>query len=144
MKGVLAFFVFSIIYVGTTVLGNDVKPYKYTTKDHNKIVGCYWGTWAYYRQNINGRINAKYTLKNINEIVFTTKITLYTFRPGYGKFDIANIDPNLCTHGFYGFADLNNRTEDPHAWELVAYDPWYVYCCIILKNNMIMVTLMMI
>ena len=49
MKGLLAFFVFSIIYVGTTVLGNDVKPYKYTTKDHNKIVGCYWGTWAYYR-----------------------------------------------------------------------------------------------
>jgi len=93
MKGLLAFFVFSIIYAGTTVLGNDVKPYKYTTKDHNKIVGCYWGTWAYYR-------------------------------PGYGKFDIANIDPNLCTHGFYGFADLNNRTEDPHAWELVAYDPW--------------------
>ena len=49
MKGVFAFFVFSIIYVGTTVLGNDAKPYKYTTKDHNKIVGCYWGTWAYYR-----------------------------------------------------------------------------------------------
>ena len=73
-------------------------------------------------------------LKNINKIVFTTKITLYTFRPGYGKFDIANIDPNLCTHGFYGFADLNNRTEDPHAWELVAYDPWYVYCSIRTKD----------
>ena len=48
----------------------------------------------------------------------------YFCRPGYGKFDVDNIDASLCTHGFYGFADLNNRTEDPHAWELVAYDPW--------------------
>ena len=45
-------------------------------------------------------------------------------RPGYGKFDIKNIDTSLCTHGFYGFADLNNQTGDPHIWELVAYDPW--------------------
>ena len=48
----------------------------------------------------------------------------YINRPGYGKFDVDNIDTSLCTHGFYGFADLNNRTEDPHVWELVAYDPW--------------------
>jgi len=32
------------------------------------------------------------------------------YRPGLGEFDVANIDPNLCTHGFYGFADLNNVT----------------------------------
>ena len=82
---------------------------------------------------MNGHVNAKY--RNIREIVITTKITLYIFcRPGYGKFEIPNIDPNLCTHGFYGFADLNNRTEDPHAWELVAYDPWYVYCSIGTKD----------
>lgn len=65
-----------------------------TVNDHNKIVGCYWGTWAFYR-------------------------------PGSGKFDIKDIDVSLCTHGYYGFADMNNRTGDPHEWELVAYDPWY-------------------
>ena len=42
------------------------------------------------------------------------------FRPGFGKFDIDNIDPNLCTHGFYGFADLNNQT-----WKTEPFDPWY-------------------
>ena len=31
-----------------------------------------------------------------------------------------NIDPTLCTHGFYGFADLNNVT-----WKIKPYDPWY-------------------
>ena len=51
-------------------------------------------------------------------------ICFFIYRPGYGQFSVDNIDSTLCTHGFYGFADLNNRTEDPHAWELVAYDPW--------------------
>jgi len=60
-----------------------------TTADHNKIVGCYWGAWAFYR-------------------------------PDQGKFDVDNIDPELCTHGFYGFADLSNTT-----WEIVPVDPWY-------------------
>ena len=41
-------------------------------------------------------------------------------RPGEGKFDIDDIDPNLCTHGFYGFADLDNQT-----WTIYSYDPWY-------------------
>ena len=41
-------------------------------------------------------------------------------RPEGGQFDIDNIDPNLCTHGFYGFADLSNQT-----WELYIYDPWF-------------------
>jgi len=93
MKGVLAFIAISAISIGTLISGHAVKT-TYTVKDHKKLVGCYWGTWAFYR-------------------------------PGYGKFDVPNIDTSLCTHGFYGFADLNNRTEDPHAWELVAYDPWY-------------------
>ena len=37
-----------------------------------------------------------------------------------GKFDIPDIDPHLCTHLNYGFANMDNQT-----WELVAYDPWY-------------------
>jgi len=93
MKGALAFAAIALIYVGTTALGHAVKT-SYSVKDHNKVVGCYWGTWAFYR-------------------------------PGYGKFDVDNVPVDQCTHGFYGFADLNNKTEDPHAWELVAYDPWY-------------------
>merc|ERR1712055_482199 len=94
MKGVLAFAAVSAICIGTLVSGNALKTKTtYTVKDHKKLVGCYVGTWAFYR-------------------------------PGYGKFTVDNIDSTLCTHGFYGFADLNNRTEDPHAWELVAYDPW--------------------
>jgi len=56
--------------------------------DHDKIVGCYWGTWSFYR-------------------------------PGYGQFRVEDVDPNLCTHGFYGFADLHNDT-----WTLKIWDPW--------------------
>jgi len=60
-----------------------------STNDHDKVVGCYFGAWAFYR-------------------------------PGTGKFDIPDIDPSLCTHGYYGFSNLDN-----HTWEMVPYDPWY-------------------
>ena len=60
-----------------------------TTADHNKVVGCYWGTWSFYRKDS-------------------------------GQYDVDDFDPSLCTHGFYGFADLNNQT-----WEISAFDPWY-------------------
>ena len=43
-----------------------------------------------------------------------------TYRPGYGQFEIEDIDASLCTHGYYGFAKVDNKT-----WELSAYDPWY-------------------
>merc|ERR1712098_697872 len=42
------------------------------------------------------------------------------YRHGDGKFDIPDIDPHLCTHLNYGFANMNNQT-----WKLVAYDPWF-------------------
>jgi len=42
------------------------------------------------------------------------------YRPGFGSFDIDDIDPHLCTHICYAFANMNNQT-----WEAVAYDPWY-------------------
>ena len=62
------------------------------------------------------------------------------YRTGYGKFDIDDIDPHMCTHLNYGlvtlfrgyvyafcvithdfsFANMNNQT-----WEIVAYDPWF-------------------
>jgi len=42
------------------------------------------------------------------------------YRTGYGKFDIPDIDPHLCTHLNYGFANINNQT-----WEIRAYDPWF-------------------
>ena len=42
------------------------------------------------------------------------------YRPGFGKFDIDDIDPHVCTHLNYGFANMNNMT-----WEIVAYDPWF-------------------
>ena len=58
-------------------------------QNHDRIVGCYWGAWSFYRD-------------------------------GFGKFDVDDIDPNLCTHGYYGFADLDNAT-----WTLKVIDPWY-------------------
>merc|ERR1711892_138669 len=42
------------------------------------------------------------------------------YRPGYGKFDVPDIDPSLCTHLNYGFANMDNKT-----WNLIAYDPWF-------------------
>jgi len=55
----------------------------------DKVVVCYYSSWAFYRK-------------------------------GNGKFDIPDIDPNLCTHLNYGFANMDNTT-----WKLVAYDPWF-------------------
>ncbi len=40
-----------------------------------------------------------------------------------GQFDVDDIDPTLCTHGFYGFADLNNVT-----WEIDAIDINFDLC----------------
>jgi len=42
------------------------------------------------------------------------------YRNGSGKFDIPDIDPNICTHLNYGFANIDNQT-----WNIVAYDPWF-------------------
>ena len=36
------------------------------------------------------------------------------------KFDVEDFDPFLCSHGFYGFADLDNAT-----WTITAWDPWF-------------------
>jgi len=44
------------------------------------------------------------------------------YRPGIGSFDVDDIDPRLCSHGFYGFADLNNAT-----WKIDAIDPNFDY-----------------
>ena len=66
-----------------------VAPATERSKAHDKVVGCYWGTWSFYRT-------------------------------GFGKFDVNDIDPSLCTHGFYGFADLHNDT-----WTVKIWDPWY-------------------
>jgi len=41
------------------------------------------------------------------------------YRTGYGTFRVDDFDASLCTHGFYGFADLDNVT-----WTLKIYDPW--------------------
>ena len=42
------------------------------------------------------------------------------YRPGYGKFDFDDIDPNLCTHVIYAFAGLNETTN-----QMVSLDPIY-------------------
>ena len=34
-------------------------------------------------------------------------------------FKIEDIDPFLCTHAFYGFADMSNET-----WKIKSWDPW--------------------
>ena len=46
--------------------------------------------------------------------------SFHVHRGGDGKFDVDDIDPTLCTHGFYGFSNLNNNT-----WMMEPYDPWY-------------------
>lgn len=43
-----------------------------------------------------------------------------TNRVGNGKFTIDDINTNLCTHGFYAFADM-----DPDTFLVKPYDPWY-------------------
>jgi chitinase len=33
------------------------------------------------------------------------------YRPGDGKFDVENIDPNLCTHAIYTFVGIGGNGE---------------------------------
>jgi len=82
MKVFLPHLAFVLSAVASSVAG-------ISTIDHDKVVGCYFGAWAFYR-------------------------------PGVGKFDIPDFDASLCTHGYYGFSNLDN-----HTWEMVPYDPWY-------------------
>merc|ERR1711963_191779 len=49
MKGAFVF-ALSAICIGALVSGHAIKTKTtYTVKDHKKLVGCYVGTWAYYR-----------------------------------------------------------------------------------------------
>ena len=41
------------------------------------------------------------------------------YRPGDGKFEVANIDPNICTHIIYAFAGLNAETN-----KIMSLDTW--------------------
>ncbi|XP_071539679.1 chitinase-3-like protein 1 [Panulirus ornatus] len=45
------------------------------------------------------------------------------WRPGNGKFDVEDIDPQLCTHLIFGFAGLSN-----HTWTIEVLDPWNELC----------------
>ena len=53
-------------------------------------------------------------------LLLNTKTFSTLIFPQIGSFDIPDIDPFLCTHLNYGFANMDNST-----WKLVAYDPWY-------------------
>jgi hypothetical protein len=64
----------------------------------------------FFQNSVNVKVE-RY-LKNQKHIV-------NLFRTGDGQFDVDDIDPTLCTHGFYGFAELNNVT-----WKVVPVDPW--------------------
>ena len=79
--------------------------------DHGKIMGCYYGSWAFYR--------LRHEKNTVGEQINTNEL-LHNFRPGYGKFDVPDIDPTLCTHGFYGFADIDDDTYEIRVW-----DPWF-------------------
>jgi len=45
------------------------------------------------------------------------------YRPGLGKFDVDDIDVDLCTHAIFGFAGLDNAT-----WTIKVLDPWNENC----------------
>ena len=68
--------------------------------DHGKIMGCYFGSWAFYRYQSSPLICS---------VDRAWKSSPFC-RPGLGKFDVDDIDPTLCTHGFYGFADIDENT----------------------------------
>ncbi|TRY80597.1 hypothetical protein TCAL_17442 [Tigriopus californicus] len=60
-----------------------------TVKQSDKLVVCYFTSWAHYRED-----------------------------PGH--FDVAWVDPTLCSHGIYAYADIDTAT-----WSLMPVDPWY-------------------
>jgi GH18 family chitinase len=50
----------------------------------------------------------------------------FFFRLDEGNFKIEDIDPTLCTHGFYGFADINNEVSqgDGRRWKVIDFYTW--------------------
>ena len=74
----------------------------------------YSQVWAVFK---NFEINCVIFVTSCNDWALILKVAIY--RPGYGQFRVEDVDPNLCTHGFYGFADLHNDT-----WTLKIWDPW--------------------
>lgn len=78
----------AVVAVATLLAAAGVVGYA-PKQSHNKIVSCYYSSWAVYR-------------------------------PGLGQFEVEDIDPFLCTHGFYAFADMSNST-----WEIFSVDPWF-------------------
>ena len=46
-------------------------------------------------------------------------LLVYLHRPDRGQFDIIDFDPNLCSHGLYGFADIDSNT-----WKVIPSDSW--------------------
>ena len=76
--------------------------------DHGKVMGCYWGSWSFYRCRIT-HVAARLYSERFGSIDLIS-------RPGLGKFDVGDIDATLCTHGYYGFADIDPNTYEIKGW----------------------------
>ena len=89
-----------------------------------------WDYW-WHRFNRPNRIEADFNFKRFHHDSIEIqpesnpgkKIVCYygswaVYRPGDGKFDVENIDPNLCTHAIFGFAglDSNNKIKVLDSW----------------------------
>ncbi|KAH8300035.1 hypothetical protein KR044_008773 [Drosophila immigrans] len=69
-----------------------------------RIVNCYWGTWANYRS-------------------------------GNGKFDVSNIDANLCTHLSYSFFGINDNGDIKSLDTWLDYDLGFINQAVGLKHQ---------
>ena len=56
--------------------------------------------------------------QNHNKFVGCYWATWGFYRVGNGRFDVPDIDPSLCTHGMYAYANLDNAT-----WTIKVWNP---------------------
>jgi len=64
-------------------------------------------------------VRKDFTVYSHNKKVVCYWGTWANYRPKDGKFTAENVDPTLCTHLIYSFAQLDNTT-----WTIKSLDPW--------------------
>ena len=104
---------------------NSMSETEWTVKGHNKVVVCYWGTWANYRPK-----DGKFTPEDIDPSLCTHLI--YSFAGLDAENDsIKPLDPWMDLEEGYGLQGYRKATDLKYAYPHLKVGFW------VLKSNVI-------
>ena len=110
LLGTGKFIMRKLLFLAAIAVAAGVANAQSGAADHGKVMGCYWGSWSFYRC----KIATAGPWGHCPLVLWRVCTIIVVFsRPGLGKFDVSDIDATLCTHGYYGFADI-----DPNTYEI--------------------------